>query len=182
MTKWKPIEYHYPGDQDEWEKEFDHYKQFPEYQHNPITLDKFKRIYLVEYAHRVSGSTLGAAFLLPFAAFASMKWIKPKLMARLGIMGGLGLTQGLVGWWMVRSGFEQPKPSYQAKPRVSTYRLMVHLSLALSLYSLLLWHGVSLIRKPVHLSLTPENYNSAMKIRGLSIGLIHLVAINLISG
>lgn len=112
MTKWKPIEYHYPSNQDEWEKEFDHYKQYPEYQHTPITIEKFKRIYLVEYLHRVSGSTLGAVYLLPFAAFSALKWIKAPLMKRLGIMGGLGLCQGLIGWWMVKSGFEQPKPAY----------------------------------------------------------------------
>jgi len=42
--------------------------------------------------HRLSGSALGAEFLLPFAGFAAMKWIKPKLMKRLAIMGGLGLA------------------------------------------------------------------------------------------
>lgn len=59
---------------------------------------------------------------------------------------------------------------------------MIHLSMALSLYSLLIWHAATLLRKPTHLHLTPENYKVTMKFRGMSIGLIHLIAINLISG
>lgn len=31
MTKWKPIEYHYPRNEEEWELEFNHYKEHPEY-------------------------------------------------------------------------------------------------------------------------------------------------------
>ena len=63
-------------------------------------------------------------------------------------MGGLGAAQGLIGWWMVRSGLNQPKPEYQLKPRVSTYRLMVHLSMAISIYSLLVWNAASILRNP----------------------------------
>ena len=106
MTKWKPIEYVYPRTNEEWEKEFDHYKQFPEYQHTPIELNKFKRIFTVEYLHRVSGSALGAMFVLPLAAFTGLGWVKPKLAKRLGAVGGLGLLQGLIGWWMVKSGLD----------------------------------------------------------------------------
>lgn len=93
MTKWKPIEYKYPENDDQWSIEFDHYKQFPEYKHAPheVTLQKFKRIYTVEYIHRISGSTLGAIFLLPLATFTSLGWIKPKFTKRLGLIGSLGL-------------------------------------------------------------------------------------------
>ena len=35
MTKWKPIEYSYPSDDAAWEKEYEYYKGFPEYQHSP---------------------------------------------------------------------------------------------------------------------------------------------------
>jgi cytochrome c oxidase assembly protein subunit 15 len=83
---------------------------------------------------------------------------------------------------MVKSGLDRPKPEYQKKPRVSTYRLTVHLSMALSLYSLLIWNAATLLRKPQHLQLTPENYKITSKFRGLGIGLVHLVAINLLTG
>lgn len=54
-------------------------------------MEKFKKIFIVEYLHRVSGSTLGALYVLPLAAFSAMKWVKPKLTKRLGAIGGLGL-------------------------------------------------------------------------------------------
>jgi cytochrome c oxidase assembly protein subunit 15 len=31
MTKWKPIQYKKPQNDEEWNKEFEHYKLFPEY-------------------------------------------------------------------------------------------------------------------------------------------------------
>jgi len=33
------------------------------------------------------------------------------MMIRLGAMLGLGGLQGLIGWWMVKSGFKE-KPDY----------------------------------------------------------------------
>ena len=106
MTKWRPIEYTYPNSEEQWQKEFDHYKEFPEYQHKPheVTLQRFKRIYTVEYLHRISGSALGAFYVVPLVGFSAMKWIKPKFTKRLSLIGALGLTQGLIGWWMVKSG------------------------------------------------------------------------------
>ena len=184
MTKWRPIEYSFPGSEEQWQKEYDHYKEFPEYIHSPqqISLDRFKRIYFVEYLHRVSGSALGALFVLPLATFSALKWVKPKFALRLSCIGALGATQGLIGWWMVKSGLHQPKPTYQTKPRVSTYRLIVHLGMAMSIYSLLIWNAMTVLRKPQHLSLTPGNYGAANSMRRLSIVLLHFVAINILSG
>ena len=34
MTKWKPIDYTYPRNNSDWQKEYDYYKLFPEYEHN----------------------------------------------------------------------------------------------------------------------------------------------------
>ena len=31
MTKWKPLDIKYPRTQEQWEKEFEHYKEFPEF-------------------------------------------------------------------------------------------------------------------------------------------------------
>ena len=56
------------------------------------------------------------------------------------LMGG---TQGLVGWWMVKSGLEEPKKE-MAVPRVSPYRLAAHLSSAFAIYAVLLWTTLSL--------------------------------------
>ena len=40
----------------------------------------------------MSGSTLGAVYVLPLLGFASAGWITPKFAKRLGIIGSLGLA------------------------------------------------------------------------------------------
>jgi cytochrome c oxidase assembly protein subunit 15 len=60
--------------------------------------------------------------------------LKPKLIAMF-ILGGL---QGLLGWYMVKSGLVN-------NPNVSQYRLTAHLGLALFVYAYILWMGMSLL-------------------------------------
>ena len=125
--------------------------------------------------------TEGFIFAGPFVIFQSLGWIKPKLRGKLLFLLGLGALQGGIGWWMVKSGLND-KPDYQARPRVSTYRLNIHLNCAILIYSMLLWNGLTLVRKPQEKFVTPEIGKSFKKMRGLSIGLLHLVAINIITG
>lgn len=47
--------------------------------------------------------------------------------------------QGLLGWYMVKSGLDEELVSKSEVPRVSQYRLASHLSLAFVFYSGLLW-------------------------------------------
>lgn len=54
------------------------------------------------------------------------------------------LWQGLLGWYMVKSGLEE-KPYSHDIPRVSQYRLAAHLGSALVLYCASLWSGLSLL-------------------------------------
>lgn len=94
MVRWRPIEYTYPQNDDEWEKEFSHYKQFPEYEHSKDTCDlnRFKKIYRWEYLHRISGSTLGATYVLPLVGFSMAGWITKKYTKKLAMIGSLGLA------------------------------------------------------------------------------------------
>lgn len=55
--------------------------------------------------------------------------------------------QGLVGWWMVRSGLHEDTIVTKSDPRVSPYRLAAHLSMALTTYSLLMWTGWQVLAK-----------------------------------
>lgn len=71
-----------------------------------MTLEDFKFIYYMEYAHRMWGRLLGLAFALPAAFFAAKRMIPAPLGRRLGLLGFMGGVQGLVGWWMVRSGLQ----------------------------------------------------------------------------
>lgn len=56
--------------------------------------------------------------------------------------------QGLLGWYMVKSGLEE-KPESHDIPRVSQYRLSAHLGSALLLYCASMWTGLTLLL-PAH--------------------------------
>ena len=71
-----------------------------------MTLDEFKRIYWIEWGHRMWGRTLGVVFLLPLAYFAARGMVSRRLGTQLSLMGGLGAVQAVVGWYMVSSGLE----------------------------------------------------------------------------
>jgi heme A synthase len=49
---------------------------------------------------------LGVAFAVPATYFAARGYINGPLGRRLGLLFLMGGAQGLVGWWMVRSGLE----------------------------------------------------------------------------
>lgn len=86
--------------------------------------------------------------MAPFAFFSYKKYIMPKLRNRLLGLLGLGGMQGMIGWWMVKSGLKE-KPEYQDRPRVSPYRLMTHLMMATMIYSGVLYNAFTLLIKPI---------------------------------
>jgi len=145
MVEWDPIFGIVPPlDEQTWNETFELYKQSPEYQKINIgmDLDGFKNIYWFEYAHRVLGRTIGTVFLLPFLFFLAKGWISRPLVPKLVIMFVLGGLQGLLGWYMVKSGLVD-------NPHVSQYRLTAHLGLAVIIYAYMfrvaldLWYGTA---------------------------------------
>ena len=83
-----------PRTPEEWQVEFDRYKQFPEWQQRQsMTVDEFKYIYFWEYGHRMMGRALGVAFILPMSFFAAKKMIPKNLYPRLFGLLGLGASQ-----------------------------------------------------------------------------------------
>ncbi|EGR29070.1 hypothetical protein IMG5_163600 [Ichthyophthirius multifiliis] len=183
MTKWKPIDYKLPQNDEEWQKEFENYKKYPEFllANRNMALNEFKKIFFVEWIHRFYGSSLGFIFGIPLLTFTVLGWLKPKQLIRLSGLLCLGGLQGLIGWWMVKSGLDK-KPEYQNRPRVSVYRLQVHLGMGTLLYSGLLWNALNLLRKPQEHILNAQSIHSTLKLRSLLIGLIHVIALNIISG
>lgn len=73
-----------------------------------MSLEEFKFIYWMEYAHRMWGRALGFVFAGPAIYFAVRGYINAPLAKRLGLFFLMGGTQGLVGWWMVKSGLQVP--------------------------------------------------------------------------
>ncbi len=141
MVQWEPIMGVLPPlNQAEWQETFKLYQQFPEYQqkNTTMTLGEFKSIFWFEYAHRLLGRSIGALFFFPFLVFFLLgkinRSLTPKLIA-LFVLGGL---QGLMGWYMVKSGLVND-------PHVSQYRLTAHLALAVLIYGYMLWVALDLI-------------------------------------
>ncbi|KAI8924692.1 COX15/CtaA family [Entophlyctis helioformis] len=138
-----------PRSQQEWEDEFNKYKQFPEYKllnHN-ITLDEFKFIFYMEWAHRMLGRFIGLSFVIPGAYFAYKGFMTPSIQKRSLVVATLIGGQGVLGWFMVKSGLSDElleKPF--ATPRVSHYWLTAHLTSAFVIYSIMFYTGVSIVR------------------------------------
>lgn len=147
MVDWHLIkEMKPPTSQEEWEAEFQKYQQFPEFKilNHDMTLPEFKFIWYMEYSHRMWGRLVGLAYILPAAYFWRKGWLNCGLKGRVLALCGLVCFQGLLGWYMVKSGLEE-KPGSHDIPRVSQYRLAAHLGSALVLYCASLWTSLSLL-------------------------------------
>ena len=143
MVDWKPLMGIIPPlSEADWEHMFFKYKQFPEYKqiNAGMSMEAFKSIFMYEYLHRVLGRLIGVIFILPFLFFYFTKRIKPGLTPKLIIMLIGGGCQGLLGWYMVRSGLVD-------KPDVSQYRLSAHLGAAVLIYSFILWTAFDLVSR-----------------------------------
>lgn len=71
MVDWHPFKEFPPISHSKWIEEFEKYKQFPEYKitNKDMTLDQFKWIWYMEFAHRTLGRTIGVLFFIPAAFF-----------------------------------------------------------------------------------------------------------------
>ena len=146
IVRWKVVSGIIPPfSEKQWKEAFEDYKRFPGYQklNSTMTLTGFKRIFWWEYIHRLVGRITGIVFIAPFVFFLVKKKFPAWLIKRLMFILFLGLTQGIIGWIMVKSGLHD-------NPHVSHYRLAMHLCLALLLIAAILWTILELdLSKPV---------------------------------
>ena len=77
----------------------------------------FRFIYGMEYFHRMFGRAIGIVFVAPALYFAARGWLRGPLAGRVALLFAAGGAQGLVGWWMVRSGLQARGPP-KAEPLV----------------------------------------------------------------
>jgi len=141
MVEWKPlIGIVPPLSEQAWLETFEKYQQFPEYQkiNQGMSLDGFKSIFMYEYLHRVLGRLIGVIFLLPMLYFTFRRRVRPGMIPKLLILFFLGGLQGLLGWYMVKSGLVN-------NPHVSQYRLTAHLGVAVAIYTYMLWVAFDLL-------------------------------------
>jgi len=106
-----------------------------------MSLEEFKGIFYVEWAHRLLGRLIGAVFLIPFLYFLVRRRITRELAPKLIVMFVLGGLQGALGWYMVKSGLVDI-------PRVSPYRLTAHLAFAVAIYAYIFWTALGLLYPP----------------------------------
>ncbi|KAL6541846.1 Cytochrome c oxidase assembly protein cox15 [Orobanche gracilis] len=182
MTDWKFTGRLPPLSDDEWLIEFENYKQSPEYKriNKRMNLDGFKSIYWMEYVHRMWGRVLGIMFALPFSYFLRKGYITLQLGLRLSGLFALGAGQGLIGWWMVKSGLEEPVSEY-AEPRVSPYRLAAHLTSAFVIYTGLFWTALSVVM-PEPPAESVAWVQGAAKVKRLVLPVSILVGVTAVSG
>jgi heme a synthase len=135
IVEWRPVTGVLPPlSESAWTTEFDKYQTSSEYElaNKGMTLAEFKRIYWWEWAHRLLGRVIGAAFLLPLLFFQLRGWIAPGLKWRLWLIFALGGLQGAIGWWMVASGLV-------GRVDVAQERLAIHLTMACLILIALIW-------------------------------------------
>ena len=144
IMEWAPLSGIVPPlSEAEWQRLFALYRQIPEYrQENAgMTLGEFQTIFWWEYVHRLWGRLIGLVFALPFLWFLITGRLRRPLLPHLIAMLALGGLQGLLGWYMVASGFAE-------RTDVSQYRLVAHLIAAVAIYSYIFWIALGLLQPP----------------------------------
>ncbi len=170
MVDWRPITGVLPPLTDsEWQSTFEMYQQSPEFQkvNSHMDVHDFKGIFWLEYLHRLLGRTIGIAFLAPFLFFVWAGHIRKAETPRYLLMFVLGGLQGVLGWYMVKSGLAD-------NPHVSQYRLTAHLMAALTIYAYMFWVALGL--------LYPRTAAAPHRLYRRTLALMTLVTITVASG
>ncbi len=123
-----------PISKNSWNIYFEQYKQIPQYKllNSGMTLEEFKVIFYWEYYHRVLARIIGLFFLIPLVYFYFTKKINEKYLKMCLIIFILIIFQGIVGWFMVKSGLIN-------ETTVSHYRLSTHLIIAFLIICSIYW-------------------------------------------
>ncbi len=138
ITEWNPVHGAFPPmGEDAWVREFELYRQTPEYQqvNKGMTLEAYQEIFYIEWFHRQIARFAGLFYAVPVFYFLFKGLIPRREFGIYFVMGMLFIGQAFMGWFMVASGLVD-------RPAVSHIRLTMHLFLALSLFGLSLWVGL----------------------------------------
>ena len=153
MVDWRPVSGILPPiDEQAWVDEFSQYQQSPQYKlvNKGMSLDEFKYIFFWEYLHRVLGRIVGLICLVPYLWFLLRGKLSGSLKKKGALLVVLVCAQGLMGWYMVKSGLVK-------NPEVSHFRLAAHLSLAFAIFGLAWWTSLGLMPKSLVKSSMPTN-------------------------
>ena len=143
ITKWELLTGILPPlNNSSWENYFDKYKQIPQFKllNFNMSLEEFKIIFYWEYFHRILARFIGLFFIIPLCFFYMSNKINKKYLRICNLVFFLILLQGIVGWYMVKSGLIDDIT-------VSHYRLSLHLIIAFIIISIIFWLIINIIEK-----------------------------------
>ena len=135
ITEWEPITGAiYPSSEAEWQEEFAKYQASPQYEKifAGMSMEDFQFIYFWEWFHRQWARIMGLVFVIGFVYFSYKGYFNRRAYRWLGTIVLLAALAASFGWIMVASGLED-------RPWVNAYKLTMHLSVALTAFSALLW-------------------------------------------
>lgn len=137
MVEWHPLMGTLPPLTDaEWQSTFARYQESPQFQqvNHWMDLGDFQSIFMWEYVHRVLGRSVGVVFIVPWLYFLATGKLRrvSGLTLKTALAFVLGGMQGLLGWYMVKSGLVDV-------PAVSHFRLAAHLLLAFAIAAWIFW-------------------------------------------
>lgn len=136
------------------------------------------------------GRAVGLAFVMPWTYFTAKKLIPKGYQKRMIGLLAMGGTQGLVGWWMVKSGLGNDRFGDRNEIRVRPVRLATHLTMAVATYGALLWTGLDILGLPHQKTMadqaskffSSESLRQALRLRTGSIFLTSLTGLTIVSG
>ena len=172
ITEWELFKGIFPPINDNsWNEYFSQYKKIPQYKilNYNMSLNEFKIIFYWEYFHRILARIIGLFFLIPIIYFYFTKKINNGYMKICYFVLSLIIFQGIVGWYMVKSGLVNDTT-------VSHYRLSIHLSIAIIIISTIFWLLLNFINKKNKVFFKISTYNLPF------ISLIFLIFIQIIIG
>jgi cytochrome c oxidase assembly protein subunit 15 len=114
--------------------------------HN-MEIQEFKRIFYMEWAHRMWGRAIGLAFVVPGLYFAARGYMTSAIRNRSLLIAGMIGVQGTFGWLMVKSGLDDEIVKRKDVPRVNHFWLSTHLGSAFLIYSAMLFTGLEILKQ-----------------------------------
>ena len=177
ITEWRPVTGAIPPlSAEDWQREFDLYRQIPEYQlqNRGMSLAEFKVIYWWEWGHRQLGRVIGLVWAVGFLWFLARRQIPTGWTPRLLGLGALGGLQGAIGWWMVSSGLTGTMLD------VASSRLASHLGLAFVILGLIAWYVFLLGRTEAQLLAARRAREE--RLFSVSTGLMHFAMLQILLG
>lgn len=177
ITEWDPVMGAVPPlSTAAWNAAFAAYRTTAEFtvQNSDMTLAEFKVIFWWEWGHRQLGRFIGLAWLAGFLIlFIGGKLPKVRRISLFIIGPFIGL-QGFIGWLMVNSGLDGVRID------VASYWLMAHLGAAFALLGYIFW-TLQLFGRTESELLQARRVRER-KLFGMSTGLMHFVALQVLLG